>query len=138
MRRARSWDRRAAERARIIPACADGMSNAAAARHVDVQAKTVSKWRRKFAVERLAGLQDAGRIGRPKADLVLSGAERGQLMRWARRAAKTAQYLALRARIVVTPTFSLRVLRCLMPLLGGCRRSGRCCLGNVLPRSRAM
>ncbi|MER7694992.1 IS630 family transposase [Streptomyces sp. NPDC097610] len=99
-RRATSWDRRAAERARIILACADGMSNAAVGRLVDVQAKTVGKWRRKFAAEGLAGLQDAGRIGRPKADLVLSDTERDQLVRWARRA-KTAQYLALRAKIVL-------------------------------------
>jgi transposase len=76
------------------------MSNAAVGRLVDVQAKTVGKWRRKFAAEGLAGLQDAGRIGRPKADLVLSDAERDQLARWARRA-KTAQYLALRAKIVL-------------------------------------
>lgn len=34
--------------------------------------------------KRLAGLEDAGRIGRPKADLVLSEAERAQLTRWAR------------------------------------------------------
>jgi transposase len=60
----------------------------------------VAKWRRKFAAEGLAGLQDAGRIGRPKAGLVLSEAERDQLLRWARRA-KTAQYLALRAKIVL-------------------------------------
>ncbi|MGW0633333.1 IS630 family transposase [Streptomyces sp. NPDC002758] len=100
LRRAAGPDRRAAERARIILACADGMSNAAAARHADVQAKTVGKWRRKFAAEGMAGLQDAGRIGRPKADLVLTEGERDQLVRWARRS-KTAQYLALRARIVL-------------------------------------
>ncbi|MFI8193924.1 IS630 family transposase [Streptomyces sp. NPDC085946] len=100
VRRAGSRDRRAAERARIILACADGMSNAAVGRLVDVQAKTVGKWRRKFAAEGLAGLQDAGRIGRPKAELVLSDAERDRLVRWARRA-KTAQYLALRAKIVL-------------------------------------
>ncbi|MEU3658127.1 IS630 family transposase, partial [Streptomyces sp. NPDC032161] len=100
VRRATSWDRRAAERARIILACADGMSNAAVGRLVDAQAKTVGKWRRKFAAEGLAGLQDAGRVGRPKADLVLSDTERDQLVAWARRA-KTAQCLALRARIVL-------------------------------------
>ncbi|MFC9619501.1 IS630 family transposase [Streptomyces sp. NPDC056930] len=100
VRRAGSSDRRLAERARIVLACADGMSNAAVGRLVDVQAKTVGKWRRKFAAEGLAGLQDAGRIGRPKADLVLSDGERDQLVRWARRA-KTAQYLALRAKIVL-------------------------------------
>jgi hypothetical protein len=36
----------------------------------------------------------------PKAELVLEEAERAQLIRWARRA-KTAQYLALRAKIVL-------------------------------------
>ncbi|MGX1887877.1 IS630 family transposase [Streptomyces sp. NPDC055287] len=39
-------------------------------------------------------------MGRPKAGLVLTEAERDQLVRWARRA-KTAQYLALRAKIVL-------------------------------------
>ena len=100
VRRAEAPDRRAAERARIILACADGMSNAGAARAAEVAVGTVAKWRRKFAAEGLAGLQDAGRIGRPKAGLVLSEAERDQLLRWARRA-KTAQYLAMRAKIVL-------------------------------------
>ncbi|GAA4994776.1 hypothetical protein GCM10023205_79620 [Yinghuangia aomiensis] len=100
VRRAALSDRRAAERARIVLACADGMSNASAGWHVGVQVKTVGKWCRKFAAEGLVGLQDAGRIGRPKADLVLSDAEREQLERWARRA-KTAQFLALRAGIVL-------------------------------------
>src|SRR6266536_2269256 len=40
------------------------------------------------------------RTGRPKADLVLSTAEREQLLRWSRRA-KSAQALALRSRIVL-------------------------------------
>ena len=100
VRRAGLPDGRSAERARIILACADGMSNAGAARAVGVAVKTVGKWRRSFAVERMAGLEDAGRIGRPKADLVLSEAERAQLTRWARRA-KTSQFLALRAKIVL-------------------------------------
>ena len=62
--------------------------------------KSVSKWRRLFAEQRLAGLEDAAPVGRPKAELVLEEAERAQLIRWARRA-KTAQYLAMRARIVL-------------------------------------
>ncbi len=62
--------------------------------------KSVSKWRRQFAAGRLAGLEDAAPIGRPKAELVLAEAERAQLIRWARRA-KTAQYLAMRAKIVL-------------------------------------
>jgi transposase len=91
---------RFAERARIVLACADGTPNARVAAEVGVTVATVRKWRGKFAAERLAGLEDAVRIGRPKAGLVLSDAERLQLTRWARRA-KTAQYLALRARIVL-------------------------------------
>src|SRR6266699_7345488 len=40
------------------------------------------------------------RTGRPKAELVLSDAERAQLLSWSRRA-KSAQALALRSRIVL-------------------------------------
>ncbi|WP_079144251.1 IS630 family transposase [Streptomyces agglomeratus] len=100
VRRAGLPDRRTAERARIILACADGMSNAGAAQALGAGVKTVRKWRGKFAAERLAGLEDDGPIGRPKSDLVLTEGERVQLVRWSRRA-KTAQYLALRAKIVL-------------------------------------
>ena len=89
-----------ADRARIILACAEGMSNAAAAQALGVAVKSVSKWRRQFAAQRLAGLEDAAPVGRRKAELVLADAERAQLARWARRA-KTAQFLALRAKIVL-------------------------------------
>jgi transposase len=99
-RRAVLPEQRRADRARIILACADGMSNAGAAQELGVAVKSVSKWRRRFADRRLAGLDDDAPIGRPKADLVLSEAERTQLIRWARRA-KTAQFLALRAKIVL-------------------------------------
>ncbi len=61
---------------------------------------TVRKWRRRFAEEGLAGLADHDRPGRPVAGLVLTGAERDQLTRWARRAS-SAQALALRAKIVL-------------------------------------
>src|SRR5450755_4245038 len=100
VRRAGLPGRWRADRARIILACAEGMSNAGAAQALGVAVKSVSKWRRQFAAERLAGLEDAAPVGRRKADLVLDDAERAQLIRWARRA-KTAQYLALRAKIVL-------------------------------------
>jgi len=77
---------RAAARAQIVLAAAEGCSNAEVARRVGVSVISVGKWRRKFAAERLEGLADAARIGRPKAGLVLTGAERDQLTRWARRA----------------------------------------------------
>ncbi|MET8332106.1 IS630 family transposase [Streptomyces sp. NPDC005181] len=48
----------------------------------------------------MAGLVDESRPGRRKSELVLSEAERAQLTRWERRA-KTAQFLALRAKIVL-------------------------------------
>ncbi len=100
VRRAGGPGRWRADRARIILACAEGLSNAAAARGLGVAVKSVSKWRRQFAADRLAGLEDAAPVGRPKAELILADAERAQLARWARRA-KTAQYLALRAKIVL-------------------------------------
>ncbi|HEX3955558.1 MAG TPA: hypothetical protein VHZ03_02880, partial [Trebonia sp.] len=83
-------------------ACADdpGASNAAVERELEASPKSVAKWRRRFAGLRLAGLDDDLPIGRPKAELVLDGAERARLTLWARQA-KTAQFLAMRARIVL-------------------------------------
>jgi len=100
VRRAGGPGRWRADRARIVLACAEGMSNAGAAQALGVAVKSVSKWRRQFAAQRLAGLEDAAPVGRRKAELVLEEAERAQLARWARRA-RTAQYLALRAKIVL-------------------------------------
>src|ERR1022692_677820 len=72
VRRAGLPGRRRADRARIILACADGMANAEAARELGVAVKSVSKWRRRFADRRLAGLGDDAPNGRPKAELVLT------------------------------------------------------------------
>ncbi|MET7458773.1 helix-turn-helix domain-containing protein [Streptomyces sp. NPDC005574] len=100
--RARMPHRRSAEKASIVLACADGMSNAGVARIVGVRAKTVGRWRRAFAAERMAGLEDAGRIGRPKVDLILDDAERRQLQQWVRQAG-AAQCLALRFKRALSP-----------------------------------
>ena len=90
-----------AERARIVLACAEpGSGVARVAAELGSTRTTVRKWRRRFAGEGLAGLADHDRPGRPVADLVLTGEEREQLTRWARRAS-TAQALALRAKIVL-------------------------------------
>jgi transposase len=91
---------RRAERARIVLACAEGKANTAVAAGLDLTTMTVGKWRSRFAVDRLAGLGDQPRPGRHKPDLVLDDVERAQLTRWSRRA-KTAQFLALRAKIVL-------------------------------------
>ncbi|MGW0916645.1 helix-turn-helix domain-containing protein [Streptomyces sp. NPDC002784] len=91
---------RLAERARIVLACAEGKPNTRVAAEFKVTAETVRKWRSRFVDQRMGGLADEPRPGRRKLELVLSDDERAQLMRWARRA-KTAQFLALRARIVL-------------------------------------
>jgi transposase len=70
------------------------------AAELGLSVETVRKWRRRFTELGPGGLSDSPRPGRRKAELVLTGAEREQLQRWARRA-KTSQVLALRARIVL-------------------------------------
>ena len=96
-----SGDRRLAERARVVLACADSdAGNSGVAAELGLSVETVRKWRVRFTGSGPAGLTDDPRPGRPKAALVLTDAERDQLTRWARRA-KTSQVLALRARIVL-------------------------------------
>lgn len=53
-------------RARIVLAAADGASNAGIARELAVCEDTVRKWRRRYAQQRLAGLADTPRSGRPR------------------------------------------------------------------------
>src|SRR6266576_1767058 len=90
-----------AERARIVLACAEpGSGVARVAAELGATRMTVRKWRRRFAEDGLAGLADHDRPGRPVAELALTGEERDQLTRWARRAT-TSQALALRAKIVL-------------------------------------
>src|SRR5437762_9866083 len=90
-----------AERARIVLACAEpGSGVARVAAELGSTRMTVRKWRRRFAEDGLAALADHDRPGRPVAQLVLTGEERDQLTRWARRAS-SAQALALRAKIVL-------------------------------------
>jgi len=64
--RAASIERRLAERAQIVLAAAAGMATRAIGRALGCRHRTVSKWRVRFARERLAGLADAPRSGKPK------------------------------------------------------------------------
>jgi len=53
-------------RAQIVLEAAEGGSNAAIAEFLNVCVDTVRTWRRRFAVERLKGLSDRPRTGRPR------------------------------------------------------------------------
>jgi hypothetical protein len=53
------------QRARIVLACATGVSNMAVASQEQVSAQTVSQVRSRFLENRLAGLRERPRSGRP-------------------------------------------------------------------------
>jgi transposase len=53
------------QRARMVLLAARGMANVTIARRVGVDVDTVSKWRKRFVFEGLAGLKDRPRSGRP-------------------------------------------------------------------------
>jgi transposase len=92
---------RLAVRSKIVLACAErGVVYERVAAELGVTTMTVGSWRKRFAQDRCEGLVDGRRSGRPKAELVLTDAEREQLTRWSRRA-KTAQSLAVRSKIVL-------------------------------------
>src|SRR5512134_2481496 len=63
--RAGRTEQRIATRARIVLRAADGAANEHIAAELGVDKMTVLLWRRRFEVERLAGLADAPRPGRP-------------------------------------------------------------------------
>ena len=53
-------------RARIVLACAEGATNGAVAERLGIWPQTVAKWRGRFVRERLEGLSDEPRPGRPR------------------------------------------------------------------------
>lgn len=54
-------------RAKVILLAAEGWSNDQIARRLDMPRQIVSKWRKRFFAEGMAGLQDRPRGGRPPA-----------------------------------------------------------------------
>ena len=64
--RRRRVARATADRCRMVLRCADGLSNKAVAAELGMHAHTVGKWRRRFLEERIDGLSDEPRPGRPR------------------------------------------------------------------------
>ena len=66
------WTRRSSSaqalalRAKIVLACADGVTNKDVAARFSVTPQMVGKWRSRFVTDRLAGLSDEDRPGRPR------------------------------------------------------------------------
>jgi transposase len=66
------WSRRSktsqvlALRCKIVLACAEGQTNQAVAEQLGIWPQTVAKWRGRFVRERLEGLSDEPRPGRPR------------------------------------------------------------------------
>jgi hypothetical protein len=54
-------------RAKMILMAADGLDNDAIAARLDTRREVVSQWRKRFFKERLAGLEERARPGRPRA-----------------------------------------------------------------------
>jgi transposase len=54
-----------AMRARVVLACADGLSNSEASRRLGVSLPTIGKWRKRFVADRIDGLLDEPRPGAP-------------------------------------------------------------------------
>src|SRR3954467_3128362 len=64
--RRRRVARSMSERCRIILRCADGVPSKAVAAELGVHEHTVGKWRRRFLKDRVEGLLDEARPGRPR------------------------------------------------------------------------
>lgn len=64
--RLRSGSAAMALRARIVLACASGLDVSQVAEELALSGQTVGKWRRRFVAQRLDGLFDEPRIGRPR------------------------------------------------------------------------
>ena len=64
--RTRTAPQRSVQRVRVVLLAAEGVANTAIAQEVGLSRSRVVAWRQRFALERLAGLKDAPRSGKPK------------------------------------------------------------------------
>lgn len=65
--RSRSMPAALSLRARIVLDCAAGQANSEVARRFEVMNSTVGKWRRRFVQDRISGLYDELRPGKPRS-----------------------------------------------------------------------
>ncbi len=54
------------QRAKLVLYAAQGLTNVEIGARLDINPKVVGRWRRRFCVERLEGLEDRSRSGRPR------------------------------------------------------------------------
>jgi transposase-like protein len=54
------------QRAKLVLYAAEGATNAEIARRLELNAEVVGRWRKRFHEERLEGLEDRARAGRPR------------------------------------------------------------------------
>jgi len=54
------------QRAKMVLYAAQGLTNVEIARRLETAPEVVARWRRRFCQERLAGLEDRARPGRPR------------------------------------------------------------------------
>jgi transposase len=64
--RSSAGEHRMVERARVILLAAEGLPAREIARRLKTRLARVSKWRQRFCKDRLAGLEDAARPGKPE------------------------------------------------------------------------
>jgi transposase len=92
------------QRARIILACATGATNQMVAAQEQVFVQTVCQWRSRFLENRVSGLRERPRSGRPGGlqgpALELTEHQRADLQRFTLRL-KTSQALARRCRVIL-------------------------------------
>src|SRR5688572_12170934 len=85
------------QRAKLVLYAADGLSNVEIAARLDSVPEVVGRWRSRFARERLDGLEDRARSGRPRRfSPAAGGAGQGDRVRAATRSGRPA--VALLAR----------------------------------------
>ena len=92
-------------RARIVLAAAGQLTNAEIAEREGVSRPTVTKWRNRFAAQRLEGLLDEPRPGRPRTITDRAGRAGGDHHAWSprRRTRRTGRRGRWRARRDVHP-----------------------------------